>query len=53
MLGFNINKSEVTTQSTNINLSFNDLTINELLQLANLNQGSIVDGSVVELESGN
>jgi len=52
MLGFNIVKSEVTTQSTNINLSFNDLTMNELLRLANLNQGSIVDGSVVDSESG-
>ena len=52
MLGFNIVKSEVTTQSTNINLSFNDLTMNELLRLANLNQGSIVDGLVVDSESG-
>ena len=53
MLGFNINKSEQVTTSTSVNLSFNDLTINELLRLANLNQGGIVDGSMVELESGN
>jgi len=51
MLGFNIVKSEVTTQSTNINLSFNDLTMNELLRLANLNQGSIVDSSAVDSDS--
>ena len=51
MLGFNINKSEQVTTSTSVNLSFNDLTINELLQLANLNQGSIVDGLVVDSES--
>ena len=53
MLGFNINKSEQVTTSTSVNLSFNDLTINELLRLANLNQGGIVDGSMVELEPGN
>ena len=52
MLGFNIVKSEVSTQSTNINLSFNDLTMNELLRLADLNQPAIVDGSVVDSESG-
>ena len=51
MLGFNIVKSEVSTQSTNINLSFNDLTMNELLRLANLNQGAIIDSSVVDPES--
>ena len=51
MLGFNIVKSEVTTQSTNINLSFNDLTMNELLRLADLNQPAIVDGSVVDPDS--
>ena len=34
MLGFNIVKSEVTTQSTNINLSFNDLTMTEIGQYA-------------------
>ena len=53
MLGFNINKSEQVTTSTSVNLSFNDLTINELLRLANLNQGGIVDGLVVDSESGN
>ena len=53
MLGFNINKSEQVTTSTSVNLSFNDLTINELLRLANLNQGGIVDGAMVELEPGN
>ena len=52
MLGFNIVKSEVTTQSTNINLSFNDLTMNELLRLANLNQPAIVDSSAVDSDSG-
>ena len=51
MLGFNIVKSEVTTQSTNINLSFNDLTMNELLRLANLNQAAIVDGLGIDSES--
>ncbi len=51
MLGFNIVKSEVTTQSTNINLSFNDLTMNELLRLADLNQPAIVDGLVIDSES--
>ena len=51
MLGFNIVKSEVTTQSTNINLSFNDLTMNELLLLADLNQPAIVDGLVIDSES--
>ena len=51
MLGFNIVKSEVSTQSTNINLSFNDLTMNEVLRLANLNQGAIIDSSVVDPES--
>tara|TARA_R110002020_G_C15778896_1_gene728963 strand:- start:29 stop:448 length:420 start_codon:yes stop_codon:yes gene_type:complete len=53
MLGFNIVKSEVTTQSTNINLSFNDLTMNELLRLADLNQPAIVDGLVIDSESVN
>ena len=51
MLGFNIVKSEVSTQSTNINLSFNDLTMNELLRLADLNQPAIVDGLVVDSDS--
>ena len=51
MLGFNIVKSEVTTQSTNINLSFNDLTMNELLRLADLNQPAIVDGLGIDSES--
>ena len=51
MLGFNIVKSEVSTQSTNINLSFNDLTMNELLRLANLNQGAIIDSSLVDPDS--
>ena len=51
MLGFNIVKSEVTTQSTNINLSFYDLTMNELLRLADLNQPAIVDGLVIDSES--
>ena len=51
MLGFNIVKSEVTTQSTNINLSFTDLTMNELLRLADLNQPAIVDGLVIDSES--
>ena len=50
MLGFNIVKSEVTTQSTNINLSFNDLTMNELLRLADLKQPAIVDGLVIDSE---
>ena len=43
MLGFNINRNEQVTQSTSINLSFNDLTMSELLKLANLNQGAIID----------
>ena len=51
MLGFNIVKSEVSTQSTNINLSFTDLTMNELLRLADLNRPAIVDGSVIDSES--
>jgi hypothetical protein len=51
MLGYNIVKSEVSTQSTNINLSFNDLTMSELLRLADLNRPGIVDGSVVDSES--
>ena len=51
MLGYNIVKSEVTTQSTNINLSFTDLTMNELLRLADLNRPALVDGSVVDSES--
>ena len=51
MLGFNIVKSEVTTQSTNINLSFNDLTMNELLRLADLNRPGVIDSSVVDSES--
>ena len=56
MLGFNIVKSEVTTQSTNINLSFNDLTMSELLRLANMPQvlesPAIVDSSAVDPDSG-
>ena len=56
MLGFNIVKSEVSTQSTNINLSFNDLTMSELLKIANmplvLESPAIVDSSVVDSESG-
>ena len=52
MLGFNINRNEQVTQSTSINLSFNDLTMSELLKLANLNQPAIVDSSVVDSESG-
>ena len=51
MLGFNINRNEQVTQSTSINLSFNDLTMSELLRLASLNQPAIVDGSVVDSES--
>jgi hypothetical protein len=55
MLGFNIVKSEVTTQSTNINLSFNDLTMSELLKLANmplvLESPGVIDGSVVDPDS--
>ena len=43
MLGFNINRNEQVTQSTSINLSFNDLTMSELLKLANLNQVAIID----------
>ena len=43
MLGFNINRNEQVTQSTSINLSFNDLTMSELLKLANLNQEAIID----------
>ena len=54
MLGYNLNKSEITTQSTNINLSFNDLTMSELLKLANmplvLESPGIIDGSVVDSE---
>ena len=54
MLGYNLNKSEITTQSTNINLSFNDLTMSELLKLANmplvLESPVIIDGSVVDSE---
>jgi len=55
MLGYNIVKSEVTTQSTNINLSFNDLTISELLKIANmplvLESPGVIDSSVVDSES--
>ena len=51
MLGFNINRNEQVTQSTSINLSFNDLTMNELLRLANLNQPAIIDSSVVDSDS--
>ena len=51
MLGFNINRNEQVTQSTNINLSFNDLTMNELLRLANLNQPAIIDSSAVDSDS--
>ena len=55
MLGFNIVKSEVSTQSTNINLSFNDLTMSELLKIASmpevLDRPELVDGSVVDSDS--
>ena len=55
MLGYNIVKSEVSTQSTNINLSFNDLTMSELLKLANmplvLESPGVIDGSVIDSES--
>jgi len=55
MLGFNINRNEQVTQSTNINLSFNDLTMSELLRLANmpevLEPPGIIDSSVVDSES--
>ena len=55
MLGFNIVKSEVSTQSTNINLSFNDLTMSELLKIANmplvLESPGVIDGSVVDPDS--
>ena len=56
MLGFNINRNEQVTQSTNINLSFNDLTMSELLRLANMPQvlesPAIVDSSAVDPDSG-
>jgi hypothetical protein len=56
MLGYNLNKSEITTQSTNINLSFNDLTMSQLLKLANMPQvlesPGVIDSSVVDSESG-
>ena len=55
MLGYNINRNEQVTQSTNINLSFTDLTMSQLLKLANmplvLESPGIVDGSVVDSES--
>ena len=55
MLGFNINRNEQVTQSTNINLSFNDLTMSELLKIASmpevLDRPELVDGSVVDSDS--
>jgi len=55
--GYAISKIESSSTVTSVSLTFNELTINELLKLASMGEvlspGVVVDGSVVELESGN
>ena len=51
LLSFRTIKQESTVNQTSISLSFDQLTMSELLKLANLNQGAIIDGSVVDSES--
>ena len=51
LLSFRTIKQESTVNQTSISLSFDQLTMSELLKLANLNQGTIIDSSVVDSES--
>ena len=51
LLSFRTIKQESTVNQTSISLSFNQLTMSELLKLANLNQPAIIDSSVVDAES--
>ena len=51
--GYAISKIESTSTNTLISVSMDQLTITELLRLADLNRPAIVDGSMVELEPGN
>ena len=51
LLSFRTIKQESTVNQTSISLSFDQLTMSELLKLANLNQGAIIDSLVVDSES--